>query len=165
MLAAGRTSTPRPIAPHRQSLPRPQSRHRRPGLRPVLNRYKEIVHDEVEHRPPLDIIADIEKLDTEITHRASLSRKRCCVDTEVTLWRCRLRGRRHAKRSIPEYFGDGTPWLSIADLNDGIVNECQKSRSSPPDCQQRSCQDSSTRNYYSSSPCTAQSATRHHCNR
>ncbi|MGL5866779.1 MAG: type I restriction-modification system subunit M [Dermatophilaceae bacterium] len=31
-----------------------------------LNRYKEIVHDEVEHRPPLDIIADIETLEDEI---------------------------------------------------------------------------------------------------
>ncbi|TPW77711.1 type I restriction-modification system subunit M [Schumannella soli] len=31
-----------------------------------LNRYKEVVHDEVEHRAPLDIIADIEKLDAEI---------------------------------------------------------------------------------------------------
>ncbi|WP_137146355.1 class I SAM-dependent DNA methyltransferase [Mycolicibacterium sp. CR10] len=31
-----------------------------------LNRYKEIVHDEVEHRPPLDIIAEIEKLEGEI---------------------------------------------------------------------------------------------------
>ena len=32
-----------------------------------INRYKEIVHDDVEHRLPLDIIADIEKLETEIT--------------------------------------------------------------------------------------------------
>lgn len=31
-----------------------------------LNRYKEIVHDEVEHRPPLEIIAEIEKLEVEI---------------------------------------------------------------------------------------------------
>ncbi|MFM9377873.1 N-6 DNA methylase [Gordonia sp. VNK21] len=31
-----------------------------------LNRYKEIEYDEVEHRPPLEIIADIEKLDAEI---------------------------------------------------------------------------------------------------
>jgi type I restriction enzyme M protein len=31
-----------------------------------LNRYKELVHDEVEHRPPLEIIADIEKLEGEI---------------------------------------------------------------------------------------------------
>ncbi len=31
-----------------------------------LNRYKEIVHDEVEHRAPLDIIADIEVLEDEI---------------------------------------------------------------------------------------------------
>jgi type I restriction enzyme M protein len=32
-----------------------------------LNRYKEIVHDEVEYRPPLEIIAEIEKLEGEIT--------------------------------------------------------------------------------------------------
>ena len=31
-----------------------------------LNRYKEIVHDEVEHRDPLDVIADIETLEDEI---------------------------------------------------------------------------------------------------
>ena len=31
-----------------------------------LNRYKEIVHDDVEHRPPLEIIAEIEKLEGEI---------------------------------------------------------------------------------------------------
>ncbi|RKS86606.1 type I restriction enzyme M protein [Microbacterium sp. AG790] len=31
-----------------------------------LNRYKEVVHEEVEHRAPLDIIADIENLDAEI---------------------------------------------------------------------------------------------------
>ena len=31
-----------------------------------INRYKEIVHDEEEHRPPLDIIADIEALEQEI---------------------------------------------------------------------------------------------------
>jgi type I restriction enzyme M protein len=31
-----------------------------------INRYKEVVHDEVEHRPPLDIIGDIENLNDEI---------------------------------------------------------------------------------------------------
>jgi type I restriction enzyme M protein len=31
-----------------------------------LNRYKEIVHDEIEHRAPLEIIADIEMLEDEI---------------------------------------------------------------------------------------------------
>lgn len=31
-----------------------------------LNRYKEIVYEEVEHRAPLEIIADIEQLDAEI---------------------------------------------------------------------------------------------------
>ncbi|WP_066903010.1 type I restriction-modification system subunit M [Millisia brevis] len=32
-----------------------------------LNRYKEVVYDEVEHRQPLDIIADIEELQDEIS--------------------------------------------------------------------------------------------------
>ena len=31
-----------------------------------LNRYKEVVHDEVEHRAPLDIIADLKALESEI---------------------------------------------------------------------------------------------------
>jgi type I restriction enzyme M protein len=31
-----------------------------------LNRYKEVVHEEVEHRAPLDIIADLERLESEI---------------------------------------------------------------------------------------------------
>jgi type I restriction enzyme M protein len=31
-----------------------------------LNRYKEVVHDEVEHRPPLEIISDLERLEGEI---------------------------------------------------------------------------------------------------
>ncbi|WP_102142716.1 type I restriction-modification system subunit M [Mycobacterium hubeiense] len=31
-----------------------------------LNRYREIAHDEVEHRPPLEIIIEIEKLEGEI---------------------------------------------------------------------------------------------------
>ena len=31
-----------------------------------LNRFKEIVQEEVEHRPPLDIIADLERLESDI---------------------------------------------------------------------------------------------------
>jgi type I restriction enzyme M protein len=31
-----------------------------------LNRYREVVHEEVEHRPPLEIIADLERIDSEI---------------------------------------------------------------------------------------------------
>ncbi|APJ04943.1 HsdM family class I SAM-dependent methyltransferase [Silvanigrella aquatica] len=31
-----------------------------------LNRYKEVVHEEVEHRAPLEILADLAKLETEI---------------------------------------------------------------------------------------------------
>ena len=31
-----------------------------------LNRYREVEYDEVEHRPPLEIIAEIEKLEGEI---------------------------------------------------------------------------------------------------
>ncbi len=31
-----------------------------------LNRYKEVVHEEVEHRPPKEILADLAKLEEEI---------------------------------------------------------------------------------------------------
>jgi type I restriction enzyme M protein len=31
-----------------------------------LNRYQELVHDDIEHQPPLEIVADIERLETEI---------------------------------------------------------------------------------------------------
>ena len=31
------------------------------------------------------------------------------------------------RRSVAEYFGPGTPWMSIADLNDGIVHEAKES--------------------------------------
>ena len=31
-----------------------------------INRYKEVVHDEVEHRPPKEILADLAKLEAEI---------------------------------------------------------------------------------------------------
>lgn len=36
-----------------------------------LNRYKQVVHTEVSQRPPLDIIADIEKLEIQITEGLS----------------------------------------------------------------------------------------------
>ena len=38
----------------------------RKGYDLSLNRYKEVVHDDIEHRPPLEIIADIEALEDEI---------------------------------------------------------------------------------------------------
>lgn len=31
-----------------------------------INRYQEVVHDEVEHRPPHEILADLAKLEDEI---------------------------------------------------------------------------------------------------
>ena len=31
-----------------------------------LNRYKEVIHEEVDHRAPKDIIADLAKLEAEI---------------------------------------------------------------------------------------------------
>ncbi|RVX46243.1 type I restriction enzyme M protein [Nonomuraea polychroma] len=37
-----------------------------------LNRYKEVLHEEVTHRPPLDIIADIENIESEIQSGLSI---------------------------------------------------------------------------------------------
>jgi len=34
-----------------------------------LNRYKEVIHEEIEYRPPLDIIADLEEREMEIQQR------------------------------------------------------------------------------------------------
>jgi type I restriction enzyme M protein len=31
-----------------------------------LNRYKEVVHEDVEHRPPKEILVDLAKLEAEI---------------------------------------------------------------------------------------------------
>ena len=31
-----------------------------------LNRYKEVVHEEIEHRPPKEILAELAKLEEEI---------------------------------------------------------------------------------------------------
>ncbi len=50
-----------------QSFTVPRAEIAAKGYDLSLNRYKEIVHDEVEHRPPLDIIADVETLEAEIT--------------------------------------------------------------------------------------------------
>ncbi|MEN3613862.1 class I SAM-dependent DNA methyltransferase [Plantactinospora sp. ZYX-F-223] len=36
-----------------------------------LNRYKEVVHEEAEHRPPLEILADLERLEGEIKQSLS----------------------------------------------------------------------------------------------
>jgi type I restriction enzyme M protein len=33
-----------------------------------LNRYKDVVHEEVQHRPPRELLADLAKLEAEIQH-------------------------------------------------------------------------------------------------
>lgn len=60
------TTTERRRARTEQSFCVPKADIVSQGYDLSLNRYKEIVHDEVEHRPPLEIIADIEKLEAEI---------------------------------------------------------------------------------------------------
>ena len=55
----------------------PPARSSKPGASPTaaisaqgydlsLNRYKEMVHEEVEHRPPKEILAELTKLEEEI---------------------------------------------------------------------------------------------------
>jgi type I restriction enzyme M protein len=63
---ASRTTTERDRARTEQSFTVPKADIAAQGYDLSLNRYKEIVHDEIEHRPPLEIIADIEALDEEI---------------------------------------------------------------------------------------------------
>jgi len=61
-----RTTTERDRDRTEQSFTVPKGDIVAQGYDLSLNRYKEIVHDEVEHRPPLEIIADIEALEDEI---------------------------------------------------------------------------------------------------
>jgi type I restriction enzyme M protein len=61
-----RTTTERKRARTDQSFCVPKDDIVAQGYDLSLNRYKEVVHDDVEHRPPLDVIDDIEKLEGEI---------------------------------------------------------------------------------------------------
>lgn len=61
-----RATTERERARTERSFTVPKSDIVAQGYDLSLNRYKEIVHDEVEHRAPLDIISDIEALEDEI---------------------------------------------------------------------------------------------------
>jgi type I restriction enzyme M protein len=51
-----------------QSFCVPANEIREQGYDLSLNRYKDVVYDDVEHRAPLDIIADIEELNAEIAN-------------------------------------------------------------------------------------------------
>ena len=63
---ASRTTTECDRARTEQSFTVPKAEIVEQSYDLSLNRYKEIEYDEVEHRPPLEIIADIETLDEEI---------------------------------------------------------------------------------------------------
>jgi len=64
---SARTTTERDRARTEQSFCVPKADIVAQGYDLSLNRYREIVHDETEHRPPLKIIADIEALEAEIS--------------------------------------------------------------------------------------------------
>lgn len=63
---ASRTTTERDRTRSEQSFCVPKADIAAQGYDLSLNRYKEIVNDEVEHRPPLEVIADIEALEDDI---------------------------------------------------------------------------------------------------
>ena len=63
---AQRTTTERDRPRTAQSFCVPKDDIAAQGYDLSLNRYREIVHDQVEHRDPLDIIADLEQLEAEI---------------------------------------------------------------------------------------------------
>lgn len=63
---ASRTTTERDRARTEKSFCVPKTDIVTQGYDLSLNRYKEIVHDEIEHRPPLEITAGIEALEDEI---------------------------------------------------------------------------------------------------
>jgi len=64
---AERNGTERDRARTDQSFTVPKADIVTQGYDLSINRYKEIVHEEIEHRDPLEIIADIERIEAEIT--------------------------------------------------------------------------------------------------
>jgi type I restriction enzyme M protein len=50
------------------SKPLWQGRSASQGYDLSLNRTKELIHDEVEHRPPLEILAELRTIEQEILH-------------------------------------------------------------------------------------------------
>ena len=65
---SSRSTTERDRARTDQSFCVPKADIVEQGYDLSLNRYKEVVHDDVEHRATLEIIADIEALEAEIAH-------------------------------------------------------------------------------------------------
>ncbi len=63
---AERNGTERDRARTDQSFTVPKADIVAQGYDLSINRYKEIVHEAVEHRDPLEIIAEIERLEVEI---------------------------------------------------------------------------------------------------
>jgi type I restriction enzyme M protein len=63
---SGRSTSERDRPRTEQSFCVPKAAIVAQGYDLSLNRYKEVVHDDVQHRPPLEIIADIEALEAEI---------------------------------------------------------------------------------------------------
>ena len=66
-----RDGTERERARTAQSFCVPKAEIAEQGYDLSLNRYKEVVHDEVEHRAPLDILAELEAIEAEIQHGMS----------------------------------------------------------------------------------------------
>lgn len=62
----GRTTAERARARTEQSFVVPKSEIAENGYDLSINRYKEIEYDDIEHRAPVEIIADIEQLDADI---------------------------------------------------------------------------------------------------
>lgn len=71
-----RDTTERSRARTSQSSAVPKADIAAQGYDLSLSRYKEIVHDEVDHRPPFDILADIEQLEMDIQHQLRQLRAR-----------------------------------------------------------------------------------------
>jgi type I restriction enzyme M protein len=61
-----RKASERERARTEQSFCVPKSEIAAQGYDLSLNRYKELVHEEVEHRPPLEILAELRAIEQEI---------------------------------------------------------------------------------------------------
>lgn len=62
-----RDTSERKNAPTAQSFCVPKKDIAEQGYDPSINRYKEVVHEKIDHRPPQQILDELERIEKEIT--------------------------------------------------------------------------------------------------
>ena len=90
-----------------------------------LNRYKEVVHEEIEHISPKNIIAELKTLEDEIQQGLDRAGEDGGMRI-LALWRsvAQIYSGGTPSRSKQDFYGGGIPWAKISDIeaSQGLLN-------------------------------------------